>query len=61
MRPSGDLTDPSYEPTDDELTGLCKRAFDVARAEGERAQARVDANIELARAEALRAYRAAHP
>lgn len=48
------LADPSFEPTDEQLTGLSKRAFAGVAAAHASAMARLRAEIAIARAEAMR-------
>ena len=47
------LSDPSFEPTGEQLQGLSARAFAGVRAANERALARIHAEIAAARVEAL--------
>jgi hypothetical protein len=61
MQLSGNLADPAFEPTDDDLEGLCHRAFDSARAENERTLVKLRAQIEAARSDALRTFHARTP
>ncbi len=55
------LADPSYEPSDEDFAELTHRAFADVRAQNDAALARIRAEIEKAREEALRAWTAAHP
>jgi hypothetical protein len=56
-----DLADPDFEPTDEQLEGLMKRAFAGVGAAHEAALARIRAEIATARAEVLRALAARGP
>jgi hypothetical protein len=56
MIPPGNLADPAYEPTDEDLEGLCQRAFADVGAKNERILAKLREAIEVARAAALRAF-----
>jgi hypothetical protein len=49
------LSDPAFEPTDEQLTGLSSRAFAGVRAAHQRALAKLREQIAAARDEALRA------
>ena len=48
------LSDPSFEPTDEQLAGLSARAFAGVRAAHERAMAKLRVDIAAARVEALK-------
>jgi hypothetical protein len=48
------LADPSFEPTDEQLSGLSARAFAGVRAAHEQAMAKLRTDIAAARVEALR-------
>jgi hypothetical protein len=48
------LADPAFEPTDEQLIGLSKRAFAGVSAAHERAMAKLRAQIADASAEAMR-------
>jgi hypothetical protein len=50
------LADPSFEPTDEQLAGLTSRAFAGVKAAHDQALARLRAEIDVLRAEALRAH-----
>ncbi|HVH41214.1 MAG TPA: hypothetical protein VM925_02690 [Labilithrix sp.] len=54
MVPPGNLADPDFEPTDEDLIGLSRRAFAGVRDEHEKALEKLRADIESARAELLR-------
>ena len=49
----GNLTDPDFEPTDDDLIGLSRRAFSGVRDQHEKALDKLRADIDAARAEVL--------
>ena len=48
------LSDPDFEPTDEQLIGLSKRAFAGVTAKHETALAKLRAEIELARVKVLK-------
>jgi hypothetical protein len=49
-----DLADPDFEPTDEQLIGLSKRAFAGVAAKYEAALAKLHAEIEVMSAQAMR-------
>jgi 4'-phosphopantetheinyl transferase EntD len=53
MEPRINLADPSFEPTDEQLEGLSKRAFAGVREAHERAMARMRAEIAAGRMAAM--------
>lgn len=56
MDAPGNLADPDFEPSDEDLIGLSRRAFANVRSEHERALEKLRAEIARARAEALRGF-----
>lgn len=54
MTAPGNLADPDFEPSDDDLTGLARRAFADVRRQHERALEKLRAQIASARADVLR-------
>jgi hypothetical protein len=54
MGDSINLSDPDFEPTDEQLIGLSKRAFAGVTAKHETALAKLRAEIELARVKVLK-------
>lgn len=56
MLAPGNLADPDFEPSDDDLMGLSKRAFSGVREQRERALDKLRAEIDTARAEILRQF-----
>jgi hypothetical protein len=56
----GNLADPDFEPSDEDLIGLSQRAFAGVREQHERVLEKLRAEIELARAEILRQFPSAH-
>jgi hypothetical protein len=53
MRAPGNLADPDFEPSDEDLVGLSQRAFSAVRSEHERALEKLRTDIASARAEVL--------
>lgn len=53
MNAPGNLADPDFEPSDEDLVGLSRRAFADVRREHERALEKLRAEIARARTEAL--------
>jgi hypothetical protein len=49
----GNLADPDFEPSDEDLVGLSRRAFATVRSEHERALEKLRAEIDSTRAEVL--------
>ncbi|NOU31791.1 MAG: hypothetical protein HOO96_28140 [Polyangiaceae bacterium] len=52
----GNLADPDYEPSDEELEGLVHRAFSEAAARREKTMRRFQAEIEALRATVMLEY-----
>ena len=55
------LADPAYEPSDEDFAELTHKAFAGVRAQNDAALTKLRAEIEKARADALRAWAKAHP
>lgn len=53
MDPSKNLSDPAFEPSDEDLIGLARRAFAHVRADQEAAARKLRAEIAVARAAAM--------